>query len=202
MATGDIKLAIKDIKLSPKNPRIIKDYNFKKLVQDLKNLPVMTELREVILDENKVIIAGNMRYRAAIEAGWTEIPIKIFTRDDAKRNNELTGQSKTYEEYIEEITIKDNLHAGDWDYDVLANEYDNDFLKQEGLGLPEWEDDPHKNDPKNKNDKTYQGAVIIVADRIEDIDKLTDFYNLEAVDITEDIKNNIMVSRKAYIFRQ
>lgn len=141
-----MKLKITDIKPNPDNPRTIKDANFKKLVQSLKDLPVMTELREVILDENHMIIGGNMRYRAAIEAGWSEIAVKVFTREDAERNNKITGRTTTYEEYVEEILIKDNVSGGDWDWDLLANEWNAQQLSDWGLNTPvtneneEWAD--------------------------------------------------------------
>jgi 16S rRNA G966 N2-methylase RsmD len=129
-------MPIKDIVPNSKNPRFIKDDKFKKLVKSLKDFPVMTEYREVILDENNVIIGGNMRYKAAIEAGWQEIPTKIFTRADAERNNELTKQDKSYEEYVEELVIKDNVSGGEWDWDMLANRWDTDLLDEWGLDLP------------------------------------------------------------------
>lgn len=133
-----MKLALDKIKVNPKNPRFIKDDNFKKLVQSLKDLPVMTELREVLLDEDNMIIGGNMRYRAAKEAGWTEIPAKIFTREMAEENNKLTEQNKTYEEYRDEIIIKDNISGGDWDWDILANEWNTELLATWGVDFPDY----------------------------------------------------------------
>lgn len=130
-------LSLSKIKSNPENPRIIKDDKFKKLVQSLKDFPVMTELREVLLDENDVIIGGNMRYKAAKEAGWTEISVKYFTREDAERNNKLTKQNKTYEEYVKELVIKDNLSGGEWDWDIIANQYDPIVVDGWGLDLPD-----------------------------------------------------------------
>ena len=134
-----MKLKLSEIKSNPKNPRFIKDNSFKKLVQSLKDLPVMTELREVILDQDGVIIGGNMRYKAAKEAGWNEISVKYFKPEDAERNNKLAKElnpdfiEKTYEEYVDEITIKDNVSGGEWDWDMLANEWNTDLLDQWGL---------------------------------------------------------------------
>jgi len=130
-------LKLSKIKSNPENPRIIKDDKFKKLVQSLKDFPVMTELREVLLDENDVIIGGNMRYKASKEAGWTEISVKYFTREDAERNNTLTEQNKTYEEYVKELVIKDNISGGEWDWDMIANQYDPLELDAWGLDLPD-----------------------------------------------------------------
>ena len=129
------------IRLNPDNPRTIKDDKFKKLVKSLQELPVMTEMREVILDENNIIIGGNMRFRAAKEAGWKEIPTKVFTREMAERNNELTKQNKTYEEYVREIIIKDNISGGEWNFDELANQYEKEELEDWGMDVDKWADD-------------------------------------------------------------
>ena len=79
-----------------------------------------------------------MRFRAAKEAGWNEISVKIFTKEDAERNNKLTDQEKTYEEYVQEITIKDNVSGGEWDWDMLANNWDIDLLAHWGTDLPSY----------------------------------------------------------------
>jgi DNA modification methylase len=180
-------MKLSDIKLNPDNPRLIKDDKFKLLVKSLKELPVMSELREVILDENNMIIGGNMRYRAAVEAGWSEIPVKVFTQDDAKRNNELTNQNKTYEEYVQEILIKDNVSGGEWDWDLLANEWDTDELEDWGLDLPvdfsedkEVEEDEApevSSEPAvSRMGEIYQLGrhMVMCGDSTKDVDKLFD----------------------------
>lgn len=134
----DIKL----VKKNPKNPRIIKDDKFKKLVQSLKELPIMLEKRAILLDEDEIIIGGNMRYRAAKEAGMKQVWVEHFTREDAERNNKIAKildplyKDKTYEEQREEMIIKDNVSGGDWDFDVLANDWDAQQLDAWGLDLP------------------------------------------------------------------
>lgn len=174
------------LRLNPTNPRYIKDDKFKSLVKSLKELPVMTELREVIVDENNVIIGGNMRYRAALEAGWTEIPTKIFTHDLAKRNNELTGQNKTYEEYVKEIIVKDNISGGDWDWDLLSEQYEKEELEEWGMDVDKWGEDEVVEDevpevtenPVSKLGEVYQLGKhrIMCGDstKIEDVEKLMD----------------------------
>lgn len=146
-----MKLPIQDIKTNPNNPRFIKDSNFKSLVKSIKNLPVMTDLREVIIDENNMIIGGNMRYKAMEAAKWKEIPVKMFTREMAELNNELAKKDnpdfveKTYEEYVEEIIIKDNVSGGDWDWDILANEWNASQLEEWGLVIPNEDENKDKN---------------------------------------------------------
>jgi DNA modification methylase len=144
-----LTLKVSEIKNNPNNPRIIRDDKFKKLVKSLKELPIMLEKRPVIIDENNVIIGGNMRHKAAKEAGLKEIPIERFTRDDAERNNIEAKKldpnyiEKTYEEQVREMVIKDNVSGGEWDWDILANEWDQDELDDWGLDLPaDWAEEP------------------------------------------------------------
>ena len=116
------KVKINAIKTNPKNPRLIKDDKFKKLVKSIKEFPQMLELRPIVVDENNIILGGNMRYKACIEAGLKEIYIL--------KAEDLTEQQK------DEFIVKDNVGFGEWDWDVLANEWDTDKLQDWGLDLP------------------------------------------------------------------
>jgi hypothetical protein len=107
--------------LNENNPRIIKDEKFKKLVQSIKDFPEMLNLRPIVVNEQMVILGGNMRYRACIEAGLKEIPVTI-------------AKGLTQEQEAEFI-IKDNASFGDWDWDTLANEWDNTKLGDWGIDL-------------------------------------------------------------------
>ena len=113
---------IASIRKNGSNPRNIKDSSFKKLVASVKSFPEMLLLRPVVVDADGVILGGNMRYEACIAAGMTEVPIL--------RAADLT------EEQRREFVIKDNVSGGDWDWDVLANEWDADLLQEWGLDLP------------------------------------------------------------------
>jgi len=117
-----MKLKINKIQSNVSNPRIIKDNKFKKLVQSIKGFPEMLELRPIVIDENNIILGGNMRYKACIEAGLKEVPVKV-----AKG---LTVEQK------QEFIIKDNVGFGEWDWDILGNEWQNDKLND--WGLPVW----------------------------------------------------------------
>jgi ParB-like chromosome segregation protein Spo0J len=85
MATLKQKLAVKEIKLNPNNPRLIKDDKFKKLVQSLKDFPEMLDAREIVVNKDNIILGGNMRYRAAKEAGLTEVPVKVVDWPEDKQ---------------------------------------------------------------------------------------------------------------------
>jgi DNA modification methylase len=116
------KVKINSIKTNPKNPRLIKDDKFKKLVNSIKEFPQMLELRPIVVDENNIILGGNMRHKACIEAGLKEVYI-VQAKD-------LTEQQK------DEFIVKDNVGFGEWDWDILANEWDTDKLTDWGLDLP------------------------------------------------------------------
>jgi ParB-like chromosome segregation protein Spo0J len=135
-------LKVSEIKNNPNNPRLIKDDKFKKLVQSLKDFPIMAKkLRKIVVDENNIILGGNMRFRAIKEAGIKEVHVEYFTREDAEENNRLAKEldpayvDKTYEEQCREFIIKDNVSGGEWDMDILANEWDTEELEEWGVEI-------------------------------------------------------------------
>ena len=112
---------IKEVKNNPNNPRLIKDDKFKKLVQSIKDFPEMLNIRPIVVNEDMVILGGNMRYKACLEAGLKEVPIiKV---------DGLTQEKQR------EFIIKDNVGFGEWDWDILANEWDNELLVEWGLDV-------------------------------------------------------------------
>jgi len=121
-----ILIKISDIKLNPNNPRLIKDDKFKKLVQSIKDFPEMLNIRPIVVNQDMIILGGNMRYRACKEAGIKEIPVIITDLSEDKQR---------------EFLIKDNTSGGEWDWDMLANEWDTDELEAWGLDLPSFDID-------------------------------------------------------------
>ena len=117
-----MKVDIKKVIPNPSNPRIIKDDKFKKLVKSIKEFPQMLELRPIVVDSNMVVLGGNMRLKACIAAGLQEVEILIA--------DQLTEEQKA------EFIIKDNVGFGEWDWDLLANEWDVEALTDWGLELP------------------------------------------------------------------
>lgn len=117
------KLSINKIKPNAVNPRYIKDHKFKKLVKSIKSFPEMLEKRPIIVDENMIVLGGNMRLKASIEAGLKEVWIDI-----------AEGWS---EDQKKEFIIKDNVGFGEWDWDILGNEWNVKQLEDWGLdGFP------------------------------------------------------------------
>ena len=111
---------IKNIRVHPDNPRLIKNDKFKKLVKSIKDFPEMLEKRPLIVNKNLVCLGGNMRLKAAREAGVKEIWIDVADWSEEKQR---------------EFIIKDNSGFGEWDWDILANEWDQDKLNDWGLNI-------------------------------------------------------------------
>jgi hypothetical protein len=116
-----MKVAIREIKPNTNNPRFIKDDKFRKLVKSIKEFPEMLELRPIVVDSDMIVLGGNMRLKACIEAGLTEVPILVA--------DQLSEEQK------KEFIVKDNVGFGEWDWDLLANEWDTDLLEEWGLDV-------------------------------------------------------------------
>jgi len=116
---------INEIKPNQNNPRIIKDDKFKKLVKSIQDFPQMLELRPIVIDENNIVLGGNIRLKACIEAGLKDVPVK-----QAKK---LTEEQK------KEFIVKDNVGYGEWDWDDLANNWDEQLLTEWGLDIPNFD---------------------------------------------------------------
>jgi len=116
------KVNITSVKENADNPRFIKDSKFKKLVKSIKAFPEMLEKRPIVVDENMIVLGGNMRLKACKSAGLFEVWIDI-------------AQGWT-EEQKQEFIVKDNVGFGEWDWDILANEWDVQKLVEWGVDLP------------------------------------------------------------------
>lgn len=122
-APPTLLMAVKDIQLNPENPRIIKDAKFKQLVKSIQDFPAMLQLRPIIIDEKNIVLGGNMRLKAAKELGLLEVHVVRATG--------LTKEQK------KQFIIKDNLAYGEWDWTMLAAEWDATLLQEWGVDLPE-----------------------------------------------------------------
>lgn len=115
-------MLISQIKPNPNNPRIIKDNKFKQLVKSIQDFPEMLKLRPIVVDENNIVLGGNMRLKACIEAGLTEV-----------QTIQALGLT---EEQKKEFIVKDNVGFGEWDWDDLANNWEIEQLTEWGLDIP------------------------------------------------------------------
>ena len=115
------QVKISKVKGNPSNPRIIKNDKFKKLVTSIKEFPEMLKLRPIVVDEDFMVLGGNMRLKASKDAGLKEVWIEVaegFTEEQKK-----------------EFIVKDNVAFGEWDWDSLGNEWDNVKLGQWGMDV-------------------------------------------------------------------
>ena len=113
------------VKPNPENPRVIRDEQFDKLVKSLVDFPDMASVRPIVINQDNIVLGGNMRLRAMKEAGWSDVPV-IQVNWDANRQAEFI--------------IKDNVGFGEWDWDALANDWDASDLNEWGLNVPEFDE--------------------------------------------------------------
>ena len=139
---------INKIIINPNNPRLIKDDKFKKLVQSIKDFPEMLDIRPIVVNKEMVILGGNMRFKACKEAGLKEVPVIIA--------DNLT------EEQQREFLIKDNTSGGEWDFEMLANEWDVEQLDEWGLDIPAFETDEVLEAEEDDFDTTPPAVPITV----------------------------------------
>jgi len=136
---------ITEIKPNPSNPRIIKDDKFKKLVTSIEKFPEMADVRPIVVNMDMVVIGGNMRLRAMKESGWKEAPVQMVDWT---------------EEQQKEFIIKDNLGYGEWDWDDLANNWDEQELTDWGLDLPNFIDEQEQKDLSDKLKSEFKIEII------------------------------------------
>jgi ParB-like chromosome segregation protein Spo0J len=141
------KVKINQIKSNPNNPRLIKDDKFYKLVKSLEEDPDFCNVRPVVVNKDMIVIGGNMRLKAAKELGWKEIPCEIVDWSEEKQRA---------------FTIKDNVGYGEWDWDMLANEWDAEQLNQWGLDVPNFADPVDYSDKNEEIDIDALDTEMII----------------------------------------
>lgn len=113
---------IQSIKLNNNNPRFIRDEKFAGLVRSIKSFPDMLNKRPIIVNKDMVVLGGNMRLRACMEAGLREVPVIVADWDEAQQR---------------EFIIKDNVSGGQWDWDQLSTDWNIELLQDWGLDIPD-----------------------------------------------------------------
>lgn len=149
------KILLSSLKGNPGNPRTIKDPKFQQLMKNLKEFPKMMELRGIVIDKTSKVLAGNMRRLALEKLGYTEIPASWV-----KKATDFTEEERA------RFIVLDNDHAGQWDYEALANGWDMKDLNDWGLTMPDLND---KNPVSFNARKVKKGCKIIVICKDEEI---------------------------------
>tara|TARA_R100001443_G_scaffold54685_1_gene66105 strand:- start:902 stop:1498 length:597 start_codon:yes stop_codon:yes gene_type:complete len=175
------QVKITQVKGNPNNPRIIKNDKFKKLVKSIQEFPEMLKLRPIVVDENMIVLGGNMRLKASKDAGLKEVWIEIAEG--------LTDEQK------KEFIVKDNVGFGEWEWDILANEWDSIQLAEWGLDVWKNIDDIDELDADqewvgmpefNQLDKMPYRQIIVSFDKESDVQ---DFANIMNENITQKTKS-------------
>ena len=152
------KVNIKEIIPNNQNPRTISKQKFSLLIQSIKDFPEMLEKRPLVVDENMVVLGGNMRLKALQKAGIKEIPIDIAEGWTEKQKKEFI--------------IKDNIGFGEWDWDVLANEWDINALNDWAMDLP-----PMFDEDTNSYTKKIEAPVYEASEKKPTLNELIDTSN-------------------------
>ena len=171
------RVDIRQVRPNPNNPRVIKDGKFQKLVKSITELPQMLELRPIVVNKDMIVLGGNMRLKACEAAGLKEVPV-VFA-------DNLTPEQEM------EFIIKDNSSFGEWDWDLLANEWDVDQLQDWGIDIGGFDLSPDEFDESfdlPDGDKSpFQQMTFTMADEqqtiiknaIDDIKKTEEYKYVE-----------------------
>ena len=144
-------MKLSQLKSNPNNPRVIKDDKFEKLKKSISEFPKMMSLRPIVVDQNNIVLGGNMRLKALQSLGYKEIP-----DDWVKRASELTDDEKS------RFIVSDNVGYGDWEYNILMTQFDVGELSEWGLDIPEF--DNQKQENKEVVDDNYEIPESIKVD--------------------------------------
>jgi DNA modification methylase len=152
-------MKLKDIKPNPNNPRVLRDEKFQKLKQSITEFPKMLALRPMVIDENNVVLGGNMRLRALQELGFTDVEEAWV-----KRSSDLTKDEK------KRFIIADNVAFGEWDWETLANDWEVVDLEAWGLEIPQFENEAEELEASEDDYEMPEGGLetdIVIGDLFE-----------------------------------
>jgi hypothetical protein len=157
------KVKLSKIKSNPDNPRIIKDDKFFMLVKSIKDFPEMLDIRPIVVNKDMMVLGGNMRLKACLESGMSEVPVIVA--------DNLT------EEQQKEFLIKDNVSGGQFDWDALANTWDSELLLEWGLEVFKPTEDINLDEFFTENNETKEVKNKIVLEYTdEDFELVSDAF--------------------------
>ena len=152
-------IKVSKLKKNPNNPRILRDDKFEKLKNSIREFPRMMSLRPIIVDADNIVLGGNMRLEAIKSLGMKEIPDEWV-----KRADDLTDAQK------QEFIVKDNVGFGEWDWEVLANEWSDLPLADWGLDVPNFEmagETESEGEESGINYESQYGVIVMCKNETE-----------------------------------
>lgn len=159
---------VNKLTLLENNPRQISKENFEKLKKSIKDNPYYFEARPIICSDRTkkiVILAGNQRYKASKDLGLKQVPCIIL--------HNLTEQKE------KEIVIRDNVELGDWDYDLLANNWEVEDLQEWGVDVPVFENE----NVEELKSQEYKEKFMIIIDCENELEQEQIYYKLQQQNI-------------------
>jgi len=157
------KVKISQVKRNTENPRLIKDSKFHKLVKSIKEFPEMLEIRPIVVNDDMVVLGGNMRLKACQEAKLREVPI--------------IKASKLTAEQQREFIVKDNVSFGEWDWDMIANKWDSVELGDFGMDV--WKNYDDEVNKVNSGDENSEWVGMPDFEPKEDVVKIIISFDTE-----------------------
>jgi hypothetical protein len=176
------KIKLSTLKLNENNPRFIKDDKFLKLCNSIQNFPKMMELRPIIIDENNIILGGNMRFKALQELGY-----KTILSNWVQKAIGLSEEQKL------EFIIKDNVSYGEWDFNLLLTQWDKELLTSWDLDIPNLEIEStvievnrgdENSEWANTTDFEVANAPIQLIMTFNSIEEMSDYVNANSIVIS------------------
>lgn len=137
------------LKTHPSNPRAIRKEKLEKLKKSITEDPEFMEHRALLVNPQMEVFAGNQRLRACIALGWDKVPCYVLDWDEDKQRRAM---------------IKDNVSSGEWDWDILANEWDAAQLEELGMDVPVVHDEPADRDMSSDIAELYRVEVICTSE--------------------------------------
>ena len=131
------------LRTSPSNPRAIRENKMEQLMRSIAEDPELMQARPLIVNERMEVLAGNQRLRACVALGWAEVPCVVVDWDEQKQKR---------------VMVKDNVSAGEWDWDTLANEWEAEELQEWGLDIP-FESEPQDEHKEPKQCKHCEKMI-------------------------------------------
>ena len=162
------QVKISKVQGNPSNPRIIKNDKFKKLVKSIQEFPEMLKLRPIVVDEDMMVLGGNMRLKASKDAGLKEVWIEVaegFTEEQKK-----------------EFIVKDNVGFGEWEWDMLGNEWNSVQLAEWGLDV--WQNEDDVVDVEEITDFTESVNFLIKCENLQEFEDLKTKLNVKTTKIS------------------
>ena len=149
---------INKLKLNDNNPRHISQDNLIKLKKSISEFPEMMSLRPIIVNQDNIVIGGNMRLNALIQLGYKEIP------DDWVKIGNL------HDEQQKRFIIADNIGFGEWDWETLSNEWDVADLEKWGLDILNFDETIEELEVREDDYEMPEGGLetdIVIGDLFE-----------------------------------